>query len=622
MDDAKLMKLSPAQFSVVEKIAKEAERQGVNPALAIAIAEAETGGSFTHYRGDKVLTSPAGAKGVMQIMPDTARLYNKKYGIEINPDDEDSNIMGGVTILKDLLTTYKSPRNAVALYNASPKAVATFMKSYETDPDKAIMSLPQETHNYSLRVSKNFNLDDDKETGLILGKSDADVQREDNPFANYESESSKFKREQEERDRNKKPEANPEDQQGGLTAPDIGAGAGAITNLLFPPMTKPETAIKVDTGKAKEANLTAQDKLELARFNLENAVPQGTENLEETFRQSQGELERLRNEQRLAQERLKGIPKAPPVIETPAPSSPFPQVDLTRTGPASGPKIEGDSSARNWTIKTAGQKHQMPEAVLDAVTDQTGTSKTGGMSLIREDLANLEKIKQIGAGDFGLVTTEGGVQLQLPATTVAERQADIDKQAQANQAELESRAEQSRIQQETQARLLEQQRALYEYEMERLQQQRAQAGQRHNIIAGQTKAAAPLQKAFTKAETDAEVARRKLARAQEQPNAAGRVLQNVGAGSAKVGALPRTIVGGGAGFLGVMSYQEALARFKAGDTSEGVLKALEAGAAAAAVAPPAGKAMTKVRGAGVLGGLGLGTYELGRRLLKDRPPEE
>jgi hypothetical protein len=71
-----------------------------------------------------------------------------------------------------------------------------------------------------------------------------------------------------------------------------------------------------------------------------------------------------------------------------------------------------------------------------------------------------------------------------------------------------------------------------------------------------------------------------------------------------------------------MSYQEALARFKAGDTSEGVLKALEAGAAGTAMLPPAGKTMTKVRGAGVLGGLGLGTYELGRRLLKDRPPEE
>ena len=620
MDDAKLMKLSPAQFSIVEKIAKEAERQGVNPALAIAIAEAETGGSFTHYRGDKVLTSPAGAKGVMQIMPDTARLYNKKYGIEINPDDEDSNIMGGVTILKDLLTTYKSPRNAVALYNASPRAVATFMKSYETDPDKAIMSLPQETHNYSLRVSKNFNLDDDKETGLILGKSDADVQREDNPFANYESESSKFKREQEERDRNKKPEANPEDQQGGLTAPDIGAGAGAVTNLLFPPMTKPETAIKVDTGKAKEANLTAQDKLELARFNLENAVPQGTENLEETFRQSQGELERLRNEQRLAQERLKGIPKAPPIVEPPAPSSPFPQV--TREGRASGPKVEGDSGTRNWMIQEAGQQHQLPEVILDAATGKSKDSPTGGKALIDQDLANLETKKRLGFADYGLITLPSGVQLDLPPTTVAERQADIDKQNQANQAEVEQRAEQTRMQQETQARLLEQQRALYEYEMERLQQQRAQAGQRHNIIAGQTKAAAPLQKALTKAETDAEVARRKLARAQEQPNAAGRVLQNVGAGSAKMGALPRTIVGGSAGYLGVMSYQEALARFKAGDTSEGVLKALEAGAAAAAVIPPAGKTLTKAKGLGALGAAGLYGVQGVRRLLKDSPPEE
>jgi hypothetical protein len=92
--------------------------------------------------------------------------------------------------------------------------------------------------------------------------------------------------------------------------------------------------------------------------------------------------------------------------------------------------------------------------------------------------------------------------------------------------------------------------------------------------------------------------------------------------TAKMGALPRTGVGGGAGYLGVMSYQEALERFKAGDTSEGVLKALEAGAATAALLPPAGKTMTRTRGAGVLGGLGLGTYELGKRLLKERPPEE
>jgi hypothetical protein len=71
-----------------------------------------------------------------------------------------------------------------------------------------------------------------------------------------------------------------------------------------------------------------------------------------------------------------------------------------------------------------------------------------------------------------------------------------------------------------------------------------------------------------------------------------------------------------------MSYQEALKRFEAGDTSEGVLKALQAGAAGAAMLPPAGKGMTRARGAGVLGTLGLGSVDVGRRLLKERPPEE
>ena len=628
MDDAKLKKLSPAQFEVVEKIVKEAERQGVNPALAVAIAEAETGGGFSHFRGDKVLTSPAGARGVMQIMPDTARLFSKKYNIDINPDDEDSNIMGGVTILKDLLTNYKSPRNAVALYNASPKAVATFMKSYETDPDKAILSLPEETQNYSLRVSRNFNLDDDKETGLIPASGEEGESKSGNPFKDYESESSKFKREQEEEAKKAPPKVNPEDKQGGIGEPEMGALVGAGVNALLPMPLDPKITPRMDTSKAQEANLSAQDKLELARRNLEavspslDEPPMSRQSLEDAFRESQGEIERIKNEQRLAQERLRALPRNAPVVETPAPSSLISQIDLTRTGPASGPKIEGDSGARNWTIKTAGQKHQMPEAVLDAVTDQTSESKTGGMRLIRQDLANIEKIKQMGAGDFGLTTLPSGVQLQLPPTTVAERQADIEKQNQANQAELAQRAEQARLQQQAQAQQLEQQRLAYEADLERLREERRMAGQRLNETSGQIKTVAPLQRALTKAETDAEIARRKLERARKQPNAAGRVLENVGVGSTKIGAVPRAITGSGLGYLGVMSYQDALARYKAGDTSEAVLQALQAGSAGMALLPPAGKTMTKVRGAGTLGTLGLGTYQVGRRLLKERPPEE
>jgi hypothetical protein len=273
-------------------------------------------------------------------------------------------------------------------------------------------------------------------------------------------------------------------------------------------------------------------------------------------------------------------------------------------------------------IQEAGQKHQLPEAVLDIATDKTKDSPTGGKRLINEDLANLEKIKQLGAGDFGLTTLPSGVQLQLPPTTVAERQAEIEQQTKANQDELAQRAEQARLQQEAQARQFEQQRLAHEAELERLRLERAQAGQRHNEIVGQMRTVAPLQRALTKAETDAEIAKRKLARAQQQPSAAGRVLEGAGVGSTKIGFVPRAITGGGLGYLGVMSYQEALARAKAGDTSEAVLQALQAGSAGMAMLPPAGKTMTKARGAGLLGTGALGTYQLGRRLLKERPPEE
>ena len=611
MDDKKFQSLTKAQQDVVLKIAAEAERQGVNPKLAIAIAEAETGGGFSHFRGDKVLTSPAGARGVMQIMPDTANLFNKNRGAEIDVDDEDSNIRGGVFILKDLLTKYKSPRNAVALYNASPRAVATFLKTYETDPDKAILSLPEETQKYSLRISKNFNLDDDKETGLIPVREESESNAD--PFSEYQSEASRLKREQEEAARNPPPPsaANPDDKQGGINEREIGAMVGAGANLLLPPMTNPELPVKIDTGRAQERATETADKLEIARRNLEATVPQGIQNLEETFRQSQGEIERLKNEQRLAQERLRASSRAPVSVDTSAPASAPAEVP-SRTKP-------GDPGAVNWVHSMA---EGVPEVVADQALNMRADNPRGGQAIIDADMAARQRQASLGLGDYGLTRTEGGVQLALPPTTVAEREAEIARQAQENQAELERRAEETRVQQEARARAEEQQRLAREAELESLREQRRMAGERHNVITGQTKAAAPLQRAVTRAETDAEVARRRLERAKQQPSAVTRPLDVVGVRSAKMGAIPRTVVGGGAGYLGVMSYQEALERFKAGDTSEGVLQALQAGSAAAMLTPPAGKALTRVRGAGTVGTGVLGAYQLGKRLLKERPPEE
>ena len=92
--------------AVQKKVHDEAMRQGLNPAFALAIAQRES-----QFRQN--LTSPAGAHGVMQLMPGTAR----RFGVDINNIDE--NIKGGVTYLKFLMETFKNDmRLAAAAYNA------------------------------------------------------------------------------------------------------------------------------------------------------------------------------------------------------------------------------------------------------------------------------------------------------------------------------------------------------------------------------------------------------------------------------------------------------------------------------------------------------------------------
>jgi predicted RNase H-like nuclease (RuvC/YqgF family) len=137
--------------------------------------------------------------------------------------------------------------------------------------------------------------------------------------------------------------------------------------------------------------------------------------------------------------------------------------------------------------------------------------------------------------------------LALPPTTVAERQAEIESQNQANQVELERKAAMSQFHQEREQDRLNLERMSHEAELERLRQERSAAGQRHNAITGQTRTVAPLKRALTKAEMDAEIAQRKLARANQQPNTAGRLLERTGVASTKMGAIPRTVVGGGLG---------------------------------------------------------------------------
>jgi len=93
---------------LIETIAR---RYGVNPELVDAIARVES-----NY--DINAVSDANAKGVMQLMKQTARYYGVK-----DPFDAKQNIEGGVRFLKHLIDKYHDIRLVAAAYNAGETAV-------------------------------------------------------------------------------------------------------------------------------------------------------------------------------------------------------------------------------------------------------------------------------------------------------------------------------------------------------------------------------------------------------------------------------------------------------------------------------------------------------------------
>jgi len=84
---------------------------GVDPDLTRAIIWVES-------RGNPRSVSPKGARGLMQLMPGTARAM----GVT-DPFDVDQNIRGGLRYLKNLLDRLGRLERALWAYNAGPQAV-------------------------------------------------------------------------------------------------------------------------------------------------------------------------------------------------------------------------------------------------------------------------------------------------------------------------------------------------------------------------------------------------------------------------------------------------------------------------------------------------------------------
>ena len=116
-----------------DAVVKEAQRLGVDPQLALHVLYKETG----NLKNPETARSKAGALGVMQLMPKTAK------GLGVDPLNPEENIRGGITYLKQMMDQFNDPTLALAAYNAGPGRVNQVLRS-----GKGIEALPRETQNY------------------------------------------------------------------------------------------------------------------------------------------------------------------------------------------------------------------------------------------------------------------------------------------------------------------------------------------------------------------------------------------------------------------------------------------------------------------------------------------
>jgi soluble lytic murein transglycosylase-like protein len=102
-----------APADVADAIAQSAARHNLPRTLLEAVAWQES-------RFDQRAHSRKGARGVMQLLPDTARSLN------VDAENLTSNIEGGAAYLVQLLRQFGDLRLALAAYNSGPDTVTRY----------------------------------------------------------------------------------------------------------------------------------------------------------------------------------------------------------------------------------------------------------------------------------------------------------------------------------------------------------------------------------------------------------------------------------------------------------------------------------------------------------------
>lgn len=134
------------------------DKTQVPPYLVLAIIKTESS-----FSSEKVSTK--GAKGLMQIMPETADYVSELYfsGRDIDLANDKDNILIGVTYLIYLFDKFEDKKTVLAAYNAGEGRVLEWLDNKDFSLDgKTLCNIPyKETHEYVEKVihrEKIYNL--------------------------------------------------------------------------------------------------------------------------------------------------------------------------------------------------------------------------------------------------------------------------------------------------------------------------------------------------------------------------------------------------------------------------------------------------------------------------------
>lgn len=108
----------PGRDAMRDMVRKTARDMGVDPALAMAVAEQES-------RFDQQAVSPANAIGTMQVIPASGLWAGDLVGRPLNLLDAQDNVTAGVAILRQLQRTSDDLETAIASYYQGQGSVRT-----------------------------------------------------------------------------------------------------------------------------------------------------------------------------------------------------------------------------------------------------------------------------------------------------------------------------------------------------------------------------------------------------------------------------------------------------------------------------------------------------------------